>query len=218
MNLRLSILGILLLAFAGYLTFFVNPTQGGIQTEEELLSLLPLSVDKYRFVEKPSSPGQSYKSEDRVYEMLKPRGIGNRIYTHGGRQYEVVVIVSDNKQSFHDPRWCFRASGWTIDEDRMRSAESQARGTMPVAIVTVSRERRKGQLAAFYYQGPNGIYADMPSLSRDLIITPLIKGTVGNQGVFYRFMPLHPGAREEDLLEFIALYADTVHETSGGLL
>lgn len=199
------------------------------KTEQDMIALLPDQVANMTYHRDPEHPGMSYKMPDDSYKILKPFGIVPRKYWKGERTYEVVVIASRSKDSFHDPRVCFSAQGWTIESFRDAFVTTKRAGKVPVTLMTITQEKGEPQLAAFLYKSPEGeFYSNTRKFKVGMWwdrVMALMTGKFRQSesemdGVFYRFMPenkgMTPEQREVDLKWFIGQYLDEVQHTSNG--
>jgi hypothetical protein len=163
----------------------------------------------------------SYKMNDVTYSTLQPYGIVARIFENSknAQVFDVVVIASDSKDSFHDPRVCFSAQGWVMNNQWLDTVKTASRGDVPVTITLMDGPEDKNQLAAFVYKGPGGFYGNTQRLKVAMFRETLFGGGKLD-GAFYRFIP---GYRDEDqiqqireLKEFIGKYLDAANEASKG--
>ncbi len=203
-----------LLIIAGSAFTFMPKVQHLNRTEKWMESIAPAKVGTYDYIRSPENIGCSYKMNEFTYEELHPYGIVPRIYQSGDKSFDVVLIASRSKESFHDPRVCFRAQQWTIEDEKQDSLESPDRGTIPLTIVRMSNGGEAGRMAAFFYRGPSRFYATTDQLRRGLFIEQL-KMKQDIDGVFYRFIPLYQGATVEDLKQFIIEYLHAAKQSSG---
>jgi exosortase len=157
----------------------------------------------------------TYKMEKSTYDELQPYGIVCRILGNGKQSYDVTLVASNRKTSFHDPRVCFPAQGWSFDDQQRTTVQTATRGAIPVSVIFMKDDQdNTQQLAAYFYRGPHGFYPTPQALSWSMLIDQFQGKT--DEGVFYRFMPNYKGATEEDMLKFIKLYMDEAPKTSGG--
>jgi exosortase len=157
----------------------------------------------------------TYKMEPSTYQELQPYGIVCRIFSNKTQSYDVTLVASNRKTSFHDPKVCFPAQGWSFDSQKRVVVHTQTRGDIPMTIMGMTGEDKSTQLAAFFYRDKKGFYASPQALSWSMFLDQFA-GHTDTEGVFYRFMPEHANAKEEDLTSFIARYMDEAPKTSGG--
>jgi len=157
----------------------------------------------------------TYKMDPSTYKELQPYGIVCRILSNGKQSYDVTLVASNRKTSFHDPRVCFPSQGWSFDDQKRVVVDTATRGAIPVSIIAMTDEdSNTPQLAAYFYRGPKGFYPTPQALSWSMLMDQFMGRN--DEGVFYRFMPNYKGATEEDLKKFITLYMDQAPKTSGG--
>lgn len=176
----------------------------------------PDKVGERTYMTSGDNPEQSYRMNDVTYRVLDPFGIVARQYTGSdGKVYDVVLIASESRASFHDPRICFAGSGWRLVDQNVQEVKTKTRGTIPVMFVTMESDTQRNQLAAFFYKGPSGFMASTRGLKWDMFLKKLIRNEQV-EGVFYRFIPQHPNASVEDLKSFIVEYLEASKDSSEG--
>lgn len=185
------------------------------KTEQWMESQTPDEVDELAFMPSSENPEQSYRMDDRTYEYLAPYGIVARLYGNANRSYDVVLIASRSRASFHDPRVCFSGQGWTLVEQTTETVKSKTRGEVKVTLTTMDGPRKKGALAAFLYRGPSGFHPSTVGLKWDMFVQRLMNRT-NTDGVFYRFIPQQDKVTKEELLDFIGKFLDAANESSNG--
>jgi len=162
------------------------------------------------------NPEQSYKMNDITYKMLNPYGIVARQYTgRDGKTFDIVLIASESRASFHDPRICFSGSGWNITNQQVQTVETKSRGTIPVMFVTMDNDTQRNQIAAFFYKGPSGFMASTRGLKWDMFVQTFLNRP-NVEGVFYRFIPQYQGATVDDIKAVISEYLEASKESSQG--
>jgi hypothetical protein len=176
----------------------------------------PEKIGEMVFIRSQQNPQQSYKMDKVTYEVLAPFGIVARTYTaHSGRAFDVVLIASESRASFHDPRICFAGSGWSLEDQKTVTVETKSRGAVPVTLTRMSSDRKRNQLAAFFYRGPSGFHATTIKVKLDMFWQRLLNRP-DVEGVFYRFIPAQDSTTEEELKAFIAEYLEASKESSDG--
>ncbi|KAA0237377.1 MAG: exosortase-associated EpsI family protein [Armatimonadetes bacterium] len=184
------------------------------KTEEWMEQKAPTKVGKFIFLPGTENPAQSYRMDDRTYELLVPYGIVCRLYLDAAKGFDMVLIASQSRASFHDPRVCFAGQGWVLSKQHTENVETKTRGKVPITITEMDGARR-GQLAAFFYRGPGGFYPSTNGVKWDMFKQELF-GSKDVDGVFYRVIPRHADCTVEELKQFIAEYLDTAYDTSDG--
>jgi exosortase len=178
------------------------------RTEAWMESKAPLQIDNYKVT-------STYKMDPSTYAELQPYGIVCRIFTAGVESYDVTLVASNRKTSFHDPRVCFPAQGWSFNDQQKIMIQTQTRGVIPATLITMEGDDHSQQLAAYFYRDRKGFYPSPQGLSWSMFIDQFA-GRTDNEGVFYRFMPNHKGATVDQLTHFIERYMDEAPKTSGG--
>lgn len=195
------------------------------KTEKEMIALLPVKVANMPYDKNSEDPDVSYKMDETTYKVLRPFGIVAREYWKGARRFDVVVIASRSKDSFHDPRVCFSAQGWTIEQFFDQTVRTKNRGIVPVRIISISKEKSDSSFAVFLYKAPNGkFYSNTLKFKLGLwtgrfedLLTGKIKEEASSlDGVFYRFMPKYPNASIDELKWFVSQYLDEAYKSSNG--
>lgn len=230
---RVFVLGGALLAYGGLLQFAPEIPQSAVRsalaamgkkpeirfveekdkTEKWMISKSPKQVGDYKF-EPGVDPDVSYRMDDATYAELRPWGIVARRYTNGEKAFDVVLIGSETKDSFHDPRVCFTAQRFEIESENVEVVESRVRGTIPVTIAMMKSEAGRS-MTAFFYRGPGGFFASTSQMKMDMFKFQC-KTMTNPQGVFYRFIPLSPSISKEEFKQFIGMFLDEAAHTSEG--
>ncbi|HVL40335.1 MAG TPA: exosortase-associated EpsI family protein [Fimbriimonadaceae bacterium] len=182
------------------------------KSEEWLIEQAPAQVDRFTFVPGPSA-GVSYDVHPYTYEELKPFGVVGRIYNAGDEAYDVLLISSNRKESFHDQRVCFSAQGWTLTEETQDTLETH-RGRIPITLVKMTHRDIGDQIAVYFYKGPGGFHARPNQLTWAMFKEQFFWGT-DLDSVFYRFIPVRGGDKDK-LYDFIRHYLKAADESSGG--
>ncbi|MDX2064829.1 MAG: exosortase-associated EpsI family protein [Fimbriimonadaceae bacterium] len=186
------------------------------RTESWLEAQVPDKVGKFDFVPQEAGAKSTYRMDKVTYDTLSPAGIVARVYASNEMQVDVVVINSDNGDSFHDPRVCFQSQGSELLGEHTRTVSTKSRGEVPVAFIRTSYNGAE-RVAAYTYKGPNGMTPAPLRLMMDLFRNELATGKV-QEGNFYRFISLSTSGTEEELAAFISAYFDALTESSKGVL
>ncbi len=175
----------------------------------------PVTVNKFKFLPDSDNPLISYKVDDVTRTVLKPFGCVGRIYSDGKEAYDVLLISSNDKNSFHDNRICFQSQGYTITGQSTESLET-ARGTIPVTIVEVTHNERGKMFAAMFYKGPHQKWYPLNyNLTWGMFVEQLKMGD-NLDSTFYRVIPSHQNASKDNLLAFIKDYVVAAEKSSNG--
>jgi hypothetical protein len=197
----------------GAFTMYVPPARSKPINEGWMAAHAPAKVGDFTFEPDPATPDCSYKMGSTTYSTLQPSGILARLYKSGGKEYDVVLIASDNSVSFHDPRVCFTASGWNITHEKHVNIKT-AQGEIPVTYVNMQGEGQT-KSALYFYRSPSGFESVARKMRWDMLIGELLHGR-NDQGVFYRFIPMSNDITDQDLMTFASQYLDEAHRVSGG--
>jgi hypothetical protein len=198
----------------GAYTMYVPPPRSKPIDEHWMAQHAPDSVGDYVFVPKEGLDGASDRMSDITYSTLQPSGILDRHYVSGSKQFDVVLIASDNSVSFHDPRVCFTAQGWNISHESRETVHT-ATGDIPVTYVKMRSDGGDLNSAMYFYRSPSGFESVARKMRWDMLLGELLHGR-NDQGVFYRFIPLTNNITDQDLVQFAGQYLDAAHKTSGG--
>lgn len=205
-------IGIALLVFGGVIAL-APKVKSDPKTEKWMIERAPTEFGDYKVVD-------SYTMDKMVYDTLKPYGIVSRVYGNKDKRFDVVLIASRSKDSFHDPKWCFTAQKWNIDKQEVFPLKSDARGDIKVTMVTMNDGNlARNKLAAFFYRGPDGFYATTNDIKWGMLKSELLAEVFRDKeldGVYYRVIPVYEGATREELLEFINEYLTAAKASSGG--
>ncbi|MCE9560101.1 MAG: EpsI family protein [Armatimonadetes bacterium] len=213
--------------FVGISYFAAKKSDPGEKTEADMIALAPETVAGMPYAKSadPSLKGISYKMDELTYKLLDPFGIVARRYTKGSKIYDVVLISSRSKDSFHDPRVCFSAQGWTIENFKDVNIPTKTRGNVPAMIINMSKEKNPGHLAAFFYKGPAGdFYSNTKKFKlgmwserlKSILSGKLFSNDMNMDGTFYRIIPEHERATEAELISFISMYLEAANTSSNG--
>jgi hypothetical protein len=186
------------------------------RTEAWLEDQIPEKIDGFEYVPSEDNPKQSYKMDKMVYDTLNPSGIVSRVYSKGGEQYDVVLVNSDNSDSFHDPRVCFQSQGSELINERGVSVTTSTGEKIPVSFVE-TKMNGESRLAAYTYKGPAGYNPAPLRLLFDIFKAELSTGKV-QEGTFYRIIALSPSTDEEQMKKFTASLLEAVSKQSNGVL
>lgn len=185
------------------------------KTESWMEQQVPDQVNGWRFVPGNENPMQSYKMGESTYTTLRPFGIVARNYEKEGRMIDVVLIASNDYESFHDPRVCFTSQQYEIKKESVDKIQTRTRGTIRATVADM-RTRDRETSTIFFYKGPTGGFHALPRDLKLNIFYSMLTGNKNMDGVFYRFIPITPDISEEDLKAFVVDYLETVKETSNG--
>lgn len=158
------------------------------------------------------NPRVSYRMDAASYKELNPFGIVARELTNGRDTYDTVLIASNDKGAFHDPRVCFTAQGWEIAEEKTERISTRTRGVIPVTLATMVHKDFGRRPAIFFYRGPEGFAAGTAALKIQMLKNQLVQGVVP-EGVFYRFMA-KTDVPSQTLVKFVSDYMDASGKTS----
>jgi hypothetical protein len=208
-------IGVALIA-AGLFITYSPATTLVTRTESFLEQKAPLKVASYAFEASPTSPkpAQSYVVGEDTYKILNPFGIVGRVYRDGAKAFDVLLIASNKKESFHDQRVCFAAQGYNLTDQRIETLETK-RGTIPITVTQMTHKDLGEQVAILFYKGPGGFYPTPQSLAWAMFKEQLMGGTK-LEAVFYRVIPVGEATTKEELLQFVRSYLEEAGRYSGG--
>lgn len=207
-----------ILVIAGVLVQIATERERRIPTisERELVAKVPNRIGAFTYIPSPEYPWATYRMDARTYDILKYPSIVARVFESGGRKFDATVIVSKNPDSFHDPRWCFTGSGWTIDHEQRGTIQTRTRGQIPVSFVRLGG--KDNRLAIYFYRDPNGVFHGSTSrLLWAMFQSALLEGR-RREAVFYRFIALADNATREDLEQFVVDWLEEAKRSSQGML
>lgn len=185
-------------------------------TESWMEASLPRQVGKYAMVIGGEGSEQTYKMPDYTYEELAPYGIVCRVFRQGEKLIDVVVISSNKKESFHDPKVCFTAQGWTFGDLKEEEFDT-SKGKIHATIASMTNKGGERAETIFFYKDADNYYAAPQSLTWNMLKRKvLFKPT--SDGVFYRFIGLNGTVTKDELKQFISDYLEESDKTSGGKL
>ena len=218
-----ALLIVVVLLLSGGVIAFTKKSIGDVKTEEWMLeNTVRDEFDGYVMLSGTDNPDITYAMDQITYDALDPYGIVARVFENAETRdsYDVVVIASRSKDSFHDPRVCFSAQGWALSNQWGDVIKTETRGDVPVTIALMDGEDGMNRLAAFLYKGPgNKFYGSTKGLKMAMFFEQL-KGGNDLDGVFFRFIPQHRITDQTDAVkamkEFIGEYLDKSGEVSDG--
>lgn len=184
-------------------------------TENELIELAPVDWDNFKMQRSPEDDRVSYKMDETTYNVLKPHGIVARVVEGGMEKFDVVVIASNDTDSFHDPHVCFTAQGFEFAHESTEMVPTKTRGDVPITFTRIKR-KDEDLVAAYFYKDPsNTFHASTTGLAfamlKDQIVT-----LKRRDAVFYRVIALTPNLSKERFVEFVGRYLDVANEKSKG--
>lgn len=189
---------------------------GQVPDEPWLEKISPRKVGNFTFQIQSAGPDVTYKMDGPTYETLQPYGIVARVFDNGYERYDTVVIMSSKKDSFHDPRICFTAQQWLIEDEQTIPVETKKHGTIQVTYARMIRGNQRNH-ATFFYRGPEGFVPTAADIKKQMFWHQFFNFRDA-EGVFYRVIPLHPDATKEQLTRFIDEFLTACDESSKGIL
>ncbi len=175
---------------------------------------LPKSIGKFVMVPGDGGPEQTYKMPEFTYSELKPYGIVCRVFRSGDDIIDVVVISSNRKESFHDPKVCFTAQGWEFNDLEEKNISTKL-GDVPATVATMTNKDGRKSQTVFFYKDADNYYAAPQWMALNMLKRKMMfKGSA--DGVFYRFIGLSPSVTQEKLQAFISDYLEESKKTSKG--
>ncbi|MBX3118003.1 MAG: exosortase-associated EpsI family protein [Fimbriimonadaceae bacterium] len=185
-------------------------------TESWMESSLPKQIGKFTMVYSDGGTEQTYKMPESTYNELVPYGIVCRVYRAGEDVIDVVVISSNKKESFHDPKVCFTAQGWTfgtLNEEPIKTSKGDIRAT----VASMSNQDGRTSQTIFFYKDADNYYAAPQGMTFNMLKRRLLFKP-NSDGVFYRFIGVSPSVTKEKLQAFISDYLAESERTSDGKL
>lgn len=221
-----SLIVVCLILVTGLVIAFSNPELGEPKTEQWMIdNSVRDEFDGYVMINGTDGPDITYAMDELTYNTLDPYGIVSRVFTNSetGEQYDVVLIASQSKDSFHDPRVCFSSQGWALSNQWGDTVKTKTRGDVPMTIALMDGDGGVNRLAAFLYKGSSGTFYGSTKRLKLAMFLEQLKGGNDLDGVFFRFIPQHsigPTKEEQeqairDMKEFIAKYLDKSGDISG---
>lgn len=174
--------------------------------EKWLEKTYPMSVGNFRMVPGQDNPMQSYRMDENTYRELDPFGIVSRILSDGHHSYDVVVISSNERDSFHNPLACFTTQEWKIQETHEIKIPTKSRG-MVAATLAHAEKGGMMHIAVYTYEGPSAMHPVVPELHNDLLLSEL-KTARPQFGTFFRFVSQDANVPDDEVIKFAADYLD----------
>lgn len=215
LKLRSFVVTGILVVFAGLVYLTPRPGKVPGRSQDWMNSVAPAKVASYSFIPSDSDPQCTYKQPQMVYDTLAPTvGILARVFQAQDATFDVTLIASRDRVSFHDPRVCFTAQGYNITEESAISIPTKTRGNIPATLAKMTTPDKAQALAVYFYKDTNGFKGDTTSLKVSMLIDQ-VKGRTDTDAVFYRFIP-STNVDQERLTRFISLYMDKAGKDSNG--
>lgn len=182
-------------------------------TEAEVIKMSPMKVGRFQPMLKPGEE-VSYRMDEGSYKILKPWGICARVFTDGNESYDVVAIVSNSKESFHDPQICFTAQGWRLSNQRADVIHTATRGDIPVTLVDMEQNGDQ-RVAMYFFKLTKGYYGNMSLVKKDMLVHLFTHWGQKDEGSFIRLIPT--GVVDvEKMKKFAASWVDAAGKSSNG--
>lgn len=214
---RLWVTAGMFIIVGGMLAFAGRPQQ--VKREESWIAQqLPEKVGLFQMLPSTEKEGDycTYRMNKTTYDTLQPWGIVARVFTKGQEAYDVVVIGSNGKESFHDPKVCFGAQGWVLGPERVEKVATKTRGEVPITLVEMTNQDKKTISVYFYKTKSAGFTASNSQVRIDMLKHKLQNFGKDDEGAFIRIIPTHPNPDVNKLKEFIGEWLDEAGETSKG--
>ncbi len=214
---RLWVTAGLFIVIGGMLAFAGRPQQ--VKREETWIAKqLPEKVGPFQMVPNAEREFEycTYRMNESTYKTLQPWGIVARVFTKGDESYDVVVIGSNAKESFHDPKVCFGAQGWVLGPERVEYIDTKSRGQVPVSVVEMTNQGKKTLAVYFYKTVSAGFTASSQTLRWDMLKHKLVNMGKDDEGAFLRIIPTHDNPDLGKLKQFIGDWLDEANTTSNG--
>jgi len=185
------------------------------KTEQWMESNSVKSFGKYKMSDVDASdPLVSYKVDKSTYETLGAYGIVARVLGSGNEAYDVLLLASNAKASFHDPHVCFSAQGWQLNDEENVKISTKTRGQIPLTVSRIHSDYGD-RWAAFCYKGPSGFASSTNMLKLQMLEYSLVNSE-SSDGIFYRFIAQQDSVSRQQLLDFVAKYMDASCKVGNG--
>lgn len=209
-------LGITLACIGAAIQFAPKAQATPGHTETWMETKLPKQVGKYSMVIGDSGAEQTYKMPQATYTELNPYGIVCRVFRSGADMVDVVIISSNRKESFHDPKVCFTAQGWTFGELKEEMIDTEL-GKIPATVASMTDKNGRKAQTVFFYKDADNYYAAPQSMTWNMLKRRVFFKP-NSDGVFYRFIGLNEGMNKEKLNKFISDFLVESKRTSEGAM
>ena len=185
-----------------------------VVTEQWMESKAPSQVDGFLSTSSP-------RADQATYDALQPFGIVSRDYRKDQKAFNVMLIASDRRESFHSPNVCLPAQGLNITNEHDEQIHTRTHGDVKATIAELQLPNapREKQYMAFLYRVQDKFIARSGNTTLVLTLAMFegpIRGNFDQNTVFYRVITEHPNATLEELRRFVADYLDAAHDSSGG--
>jgi hypothetical protein len=215
---RVIVLGAVFVAVG--VAFILTSKTVPLRDEAWMVKNTPKKFANFSMVPGQAGPEITYKMDKYTYETLKPYGIVARVFSGTDRgirtEFDAVIIMSNNKESFHDPRVCFTATGWQLGNVQTVTVPTKTHGPVSVTLAELSQGNNRS-MAAFFYRGPEGFCATTGGLKLQMLKKQFFQ-LKDSEGAFYRIIPQQSSTSKEQLFSFIDEWLAATNQSSGGLL
>lgn len=186
------------------------------RTEAWVQESTPTTVGAFRALPGPNGEKQTYRLPQATYDLIAAYGVDSLVFTDGRQDIDVCVVASNNRESFHDPSYCFPGSGWQIVNARVVQVPTKTRGTIPFSVVRAKPSGGKDRVAAYTYKGPISMATSAGEIYLQWSRVNFLSGEP-QEGAFYRFIG-DESMSEPDLLRFASDFMDAIKVTSKGVM
>ena len=207
----------LFLGFGAYRIFGLKIQNFQMKDEAWLYSIVPDQVDTYSVVPGPVNSKISYRMDDKTYKELKPVGISGQTFRGPNGTVDAVIVAGDRMESFHDQRWCFKAQGWDVSDEKFLTLNIPDYGKVPMYWMTLKREGEPPHRAAFTFLTPEKFRTNYQAGQVDYILKELQTGHP-NVGFSFRFIELDPGMGDDEFVRFIHGFFREAKKSSNNVL
>lgn len=183
-------------------------------TEPWMDSKAPTTVDGLVSEDAP-------RADQETYDTLQPFGIVNRDFHGNGHSYNVMLLASDRRESFHSPSVCLPAQGLVITDESEVTIDTKTHGKIKAAYaeLTLPDDPKVKHHMVYMYRVQNRFIARQGNSTFALTIAMFagpIRGNFDQNTVFYRVISEGENETKEQFLRFVGDFMDAAHESSGG--
>lgn len=208
---RTLVVSVALLVF-GLVAQFQPKSAAPARTEKWMEDHIPTQIGNFSMIPSADNPRISYKMSESTYKELNPYGIVARIFLHGERRFDTVVVAANDRISLHEPTVCFPGQDWRILSETMLTLDTKKRDKVKVMLLALDSSAGK-RYALYTFRGPSGTFPIRDHMFFDWFKAEL-RG-IRPEGALMRVMTCDPYTDAASLQEFATQWFDETYVTSG---
>ncbi len=149
---------------------FTNFSFGGKNGEEIKVNIkdrIPLEINAYI--------GKEQEIPEKVFNHINPEEILMRKYKKDGREINLAVVISDDRDDLHAPEVCYKLQGFVFEEEKDEEISSGCK----ITKIFTNREE-KPYIFHVWYTDMETVYKNRLELIKNIVLHK-IKGETGKK-------------------------------------